>query len=268
MRRVGLVFLATIGASAAVTGALAWSTQGADAPRSASTAPAAAMGASAPQRARSLPPALEDTSARDGEQARLDAPHEPQEPAIRAVPRTPEALLSALSSDDPYVVLDAADGLAARHRIEAIPALAAIDIRRERDSARGVVEALGRLAGDASGAERSTATRRLVELVAQEKARDAREAPGNVLSLYEALGHTKDTQAASALELELRDPGVSLAAKTLIVEALGRLGQSRSREALTLLEQELAASRQDDLFQEQIRRELLALTKKTISGLT
>lgn len=178
------------------------------------------------------------------------------ERADASVPRTTQALLEALDSSDPFVVLTAADDLAARKATRAVPALAAIDIRKSAHSAPSVINALGRLASGADPASRTTATERLLALLAQERSRSAPESAGNVLTLYEALGRTLDPRAAAALERELLDPTVTHSAKTVVVAALVRLGQPSSGPPLRALQRELAVFVAKDPLEEEVRGEL------------
>jgi hypothetical protein len=188
---------------------------------------------------------------------------------VSAPDRSPEALLDKLASDDPYEVLDAADGLAARKVTRAIPTLAAMDIRKSADSAPSVIHALGQLGGHADPALRKTATDRLVALLAQERerARTEPESAGNVLAIYEALGKTNDPAAAPPLEIELRDPEVPLAARTVVVESLVELGQPSSRPAVASARTEVAAMRAGDELEAEIQQELLGHLDRALAAL-
>jgi hypothetical protein len=187
-------------------------------------------------------------------------------PSVMDGARTPSVLLGRLGSSDPFVVLDAADGLAARKVTDAIPALAALDIRKSADSAPSIIDALGRLAAAADSTGRKTATERLLALLAQEKTRGAPESAANLLSIYEALGQTKDPAAAPALEAELRDRSVTLAARTVVVDALVRLGQPSSRAALTAARREAAATTTHDALEEEVRGEFVAQLDRAVNG--
>jgi len=187
--------------------------------------------------------------------------------AATAGPRTPESLLAALASSDPFVVLDAADGLAARKVTRAIPRLAAMDIRQSAESAPSIIHALGGLAGVASGQEHRTATDRLLELLSQEKARRAGDSPGNILALYEALGLTHDAKAASALEVELTDANVTIPARTVVVQSLEKLSQPTSRAAIVRLQHDLASLPPVEGFDAELRSELAAAAVQALKTL-
>jgi hypothetical protein len=181
--------------------------------------------------------------------------------------RTTETLVASLGASDPLVVLEAADTLAAREITSALPALVAVDVARSPNAAPSVIAAIGRLAGVAEPAARRNGTDRLLELLAQERVRKAPEAAGNVLAVYSALGQTLDARAATALEGELQDTRVSLAAKTTVVEALAQLGQPSSRPVLSALVRELSARTEPDPLEEEIRRELRAAVERTLLSL-
>lgn len=186
------------------------------------------------------------------------APETNRAEAATAPERSVDVLLARLGSEDPFEVLDAADGLAARRATSAIPALAAFPIARSPEAAPSVIDALGRLAGVAQGAERSQAASKLRGWLAEEKRRGAPESVGNVLTIYEALGHTGDAASARALEAELRDPDVSRAAKTVIVASLAKLRDPASRPVLEQAKHEAAGAVIDDAFEDEVRRDLLA----------
>jgi hypothetical protein len=182
----------------------------------------------------------------------------PDPPATRvdASARTTESLIAALGSSDGFLVVEAADELAERKATSAIPSLVAMDIAKNPRSAPSVIEALGSLGSSADAAGRKTATDRLLVLLAQERARKAPESAANILALYTALGQTQDPRAATALEAELADPRVTLAAKTAVVEALVRLRQPTSRAALRALQQHLPTVVAADAFEEAVRHDL------------
>lgn len=182
-------------------------------------------------------------------------------------PRTTETLLAELRSSDDFVVLEAARALVDRKATAAIPELVAIDIRRGPQAAPNVIDALGRLAVVADPAAKRTATDRLLHLLAQERARDARESAGNVLTIYEALGRTLEPRAAPALEAELLDPAVTLAAKTVVVEALVQLRQPSSAAPLRTLQQELGPRIPADNLEAEVQRELAASVEKALQVL-
>jgi hypothetical protein len=181
--------------------------------------------------------------------------------------RTTGALLKKLSSSDPFDVLDAADGLAARKVTAAIPTLAALDLPNTPDSAPSVIDALGRLAGEAAPEERAVATDRLLELLALEKRRRAPESAANQLALYEALGFTRDPRAVPGLEAELRDRSVGFAARTIVIESLVRLGQPSSRAAALAAREELERTRAAEAFEEDVRGELAASLDRALAAL-
>jgi hypothetical protein len=183
---------------------------------------------------------------------------------VDASARTTESLTTALGSRDAFQIVEAANELAERKATSAIPTLVAMDITKSPRSAPAVIESLGHLASSADTAERQTATDRLLALLTQERARKAPESAANILSLYTALGHTKEPRAATALEAELVDPSVTLAAKTVIIEALVRLRQRSSRAALLTLQRELSTRVPADTFDGEVQRDLQVVIEKAL----
>lgn len=200
-------------------------------------------------------------------------PDDPTAPSVASGPvdmlrnRSVESLLARLSSSEDHLVIDAADGLRARKAVVAIPKLVAIDIVARPDPARMVIDALGQLAGLASGADRATAVDRLLSWLEQEKKRASPDAPGNVLQIYEALGKTQDPRAAQALERELGDPSVPLAALTVVTDSLVELAQPSSKGPLSAARARVADLSLEDSLEREIRGELLAKIDAAITAL-
>lgn len=192
---------------------------------------------------------------------------EPAEAPAKGARRSTDELIAELSSTDDIAVHEAADALAERKAVRAIARLAAIDITKGPRAAPSVIDALGRLAASADPTDKRAATDRLLALLAQERARDAPESAGNVLQLYQALGETGDPRAAAALEAELLDPKVTLAAKTVIVDALVTLKQPSSVAALRTLQQSLAGEVPNDKMEASILRELSAAVDRALAAL-
>jgi len=111
------------------------------------------------------------------------------------------------------------------------------------------------------------AVERLVAMLAEEKERSARESPGNLLQIYEALGHTRDPSAAPPLEAELLDPTVARAPKVVIVGALVAIGLPRSRAALETAHTQHMKAAAADAFEEEIRQELVGALEQALEGL-
>lgn len=195
------------------------------------------------------------------------SPAEAPNPAVLAVlaardDRTPagtRSLITSLTSEDEIVVAEATKALIERGATEAIGPLARIDLTSAAGSGLSIIDALGRLGAVATDSDRGVAVDRLIEMLAEEKRRGARESPGNLLQIYEALGKTGDPRAAAPLEAELLDPTVPRAPKVVIVGSLVQLAQPSSRAALeTALTTESAAVG-SDAFEEEIRVELVGV---------
>lgn len=182
---------------------------------------------------------------------------------VRAADLPTETLVQQLASTDDFAVLEAANELANRKAARAIKDLATIDIKKGPRAAPSIIDALGRLAAADPGTRR-TATDRLLELLAQERTRNAPESAGNVLALYAALGQTLDPRAAPALEAELLDPKVTSAAKTVVVDALVQLKQSSSSTALRTLQRDLAGQVPQDKMEAEIQRELATAIERAL----
>lgn len=195
------------------------------------------------------------------------SPAEAPNPAVLAVlaardDRTPagtRSLITSLTSEDEIVVAEATKALIERGATEAIGPLARIDLTSAAGSGLSIIDALGRLGAVATDSDRGVAVDRLIEMLAEEKRRGARESPGNLLQIYAALGKTGDPRAAAPLEAELLDPTVPRAPKVVIVGSLVQLAQPSSRAALeTALTTESAAVG-SDAFEEEIRVELVGV---------
>jgi len=208
--------------------------------------------------------------------------HNDLEPDTRPVRRTLEeirvknndpteartlALVENLKDDDRVVVAEAANALVARRATSAIRALAEMDIHRPDGIAPGIIDALGRLGGMASGDARRTAVDRLLALMHSEKLRDAADSAGNLLQLYEALGATEDDRAAAPLETELQDPSVGIAPKVVIVQALAEIGATSSRPVVLRVRASVAASAGRDAFEAELRKDLLAAIDTALTTL-
>lgn len=226
-----------------------------------STASARARDSAEPDRDSKEAPPLEATDAAS--------------PAVKAVLAARDdrssagtrALIASLTSPDAVVVAEATRALIERDATEAIGPLARIDLGKAAGGGLSIIDALGRLGGIASDADRTVAVDRLVEMLAEEKRRGARESPGNLLQIYEALGLTGDPSAAAPLEAELLDPRVPRAPKVVIVASLVKLGQPSSHRALeTQLGVERAAH-ESDAFEEDIRKELVGAIEDALKVL-
>lgn len=207
--------------------------------------------ADAPEEAEPLPSLSPEDAAGSAVRAVLSAAADPSQSGTNT-------LIANLTSEDEVVVAEAARALVARRATEAIGPLSKIELSAAAGSGLSIIDALGKLGGAAEGAERTTAVDRLIAMLAEEKRRGARESPGNLIQIYEALGQTGDPRAAPPLEAELLDPSVPRAPKVVIVASLVLLGQDSSRAAFeTALATERAARGSDD-FEEEIRVELVS----------
>lgn len=202
-------------------------------------------------------------------------PADVSDPALKAVlaaradgsAKGTKTLIDNLSSADEVVVAEAAKALVARKATEAIAPLEKISLEKAAGSGLSVIAALGKLGGAAEGGEQSAAVERLLQMLREEKRRRARESPGNLLQIYEALGDTRDPRAAPALETELLDASVPRAPKVVIVQALVDIGLSSSKAALETEHGVQAAQQGSDAFEEEIRQELVATIEQALEAL-
>jgi hypothetical protein len=232
----------------------------------------------APTRKKAAPPAGEKPAAEgrpqhDAEPAaptpNADAP-EVAAVLAAAADRSPggtQALIASLTSSDEIVVAEATKALIDRRATEAITPLSRITLKSAAGSGLSIIDALGRLGGVASDADRSVAVDRLLAMLAEEKARGARESPGNLIQIYEALGHTRDPRAAPPLEAELLDERVPRAPKVVIVASLVQIGQESSRAALEKAHAQQSSEVGSDAFEEEIRVELVGAIAKALEDL-
>ncbi len=203
------------------------------------------------------------------------SPEQVSDPALKAVlsaradgsAKGTKTLIDNLTSPDEIVVAEAAKALVARKATEAIAPLAKISLEKSAGSGLSVIDALGKLGGAAEGDQKSAAVDRLLQMLREEKRRRARESPGNLLQIYEALGDTRDPKAAPALEAELLDANVPRAPKVVIVQGLVDIGLSSSKAALETAGAEQSAQKGDDAFEEEIRQELVATIEQALEVL-
>jgi hypothetical protein len=202
-------------------------------------------------------------------------PKDVSDPALKAVllaradesAKGTKTLIDNLTSADEVLVAEAAKALIARKATEAIGPLAKISLEKAAGSGLSVIDALGKLGGAAEGGEKSAAVDRLLQMLREEKRRRARETPGNLLQIYEALGDTRDPQAVPALEAELLDPNVPRAAKVVVVQALVDIGLASSKAALGTEYAVQAAQKGADDFEEEIRQELVLTIEQALEAL-
>lgn len=238
------------------------------------TAPSSSSSAAAPKKS-ALRPRTRASAAPDEPEAPPLNPDDVSDPALKSVlaardDRSAEGtrvLIDNLGSRDAILVAEATKALIARRATEAIGPLAAIDLQKAAGSGLSVIDALGKLGGVAEGSEKHAAVERLLEMLRDEKRRDAPETPGNLLQIYEALGDTQDPAAAPPLEKELLDPKVPRAPKVVIVQALVDIGLPSSKGAIDAARTEQAAQHGDDAFDEEIRLELVATLEEALEAL-
>ncbi|MBL8742354.1 MAG: hypothetical protein JNK04_14700 [Myxococcales bacterium] len=219
--------------------------------------------------------ALRPSAAPPEPEAPSPSPEQVSDPKLKAVlaaradtsPKGTKTLIDNLTSSDEIVVAEATKALIARKATEAIEPLAKISLEKAAGSGLSVIDALGKLGGAAEGDQKKDAVERLLQMLREEKRRRARESPGNLLQIYEALGDTHDPKAAPALEAELLDATVPRAPKVVIVQAIVDIGLPSSKTALETAHAEQAAQAGADAFEEEIRQELVATIEQALEAL-
>ena len=179
-----------------------------------------------------------------------------------------DELVAAVASKDAVVVAEAVNVLIERRAVSALPELVAFDVIGRPWAAPSVIHALGRLGAVATPEDRADVVARLVALLHEEKRRGAVESQGNLLEIYEALGHTGDPSAIEPLERELVDPAVGTAPKVVVVQALVTLGATQSRALLEQLQAQLETAAAGVGFEAELQRDLLAVIREALVQLS
>jgi len=177
-------------------------------------------------------------------------------------------LLAGIESTDAVVVAEATNALVAHGAIWTLPALIEQDVLARPWAAPSVIDALGRIGALAPPEQRAEVVDRLVALMRVEKTRGSQESLGNLIQIYEALGHTGDPRAVEPLELELVDRTVPTAPKVVIVQALVALRATRSLSVLERVGAELSAPSTATGFEAELQRDLLGAIRDALVKLS
>jgi len=180
---------------------------------------------------------------------------------------TTQTLMRALGSDDSVAKLEAIDELARRRHVAAIQPLLKVDPADDPFVGPTALLALGRLAHEAGGGPGEAAVARLSKLLEAEKARQGSDSPGNILLIFEALGHTKIPSGARVLERELVAPEHGTAAKVAIVDALEACGQRSSAGDLAAYRETFQISAAD-AFERELEKDLAAALDRALAALS
>jgi len=138
------------------------------------------------------------------------------EALTRGGPRSIPALLRALRSDDPELVMFATNVLGRARDPAAIPHLVALLDHEDSNVAQGAIDALAQLRA-------GTAVESLVKTLDRD--------PWLRFSAVQALGEIGDSQAVGPLVALLSDDSIRLG----VIEALGKIGSTEALEALARL---------------------------------
>ncbi|MBX3197090.1 MAG: hypothetical protein KF894_02945 [Labilithrix sp.] len=177
-----------------------------------------------------------------------------------------EVLMRAIDSDDSVARLEAIDELVRRKHVAAVKPLLKLDPADDPFVGPTALLALGRLGHEAGGGTAEATVTRLSKLLEAEKARQGVDSPGNILLIFEALGHTKTASAAQVLERELVAPEHGTAARVAIVDAIEACGQRTSTQALEAFREafQLVAI---DPFERELEKDLVAAVERALASL-
>jgi hypothetical protein len=139
-------------------------------------------------------------------------------------------LEAALNDRDPWVQMDAAEVATELGYTPAIRTLAKVDIRKDPYLVGPVTRGLGALGTQATAEERAAARDRLVQLLAEERAKLTD--PAIVLASIQALADLGDPSAVPALVDAMNDDRLFLGARSAAASALLAIGDARARPAL------------------------------------
>lgn len=177
-------------------------------------------------------------------------------------------LLAGIESTDAVVVAESTNALIAHGAIWTLPSLIEQDVLTRPHAAPSIIDALGRIGALAPPEQRAEVVDRLVALMRTEKTRGSQESLGNLIQIYEALGHTGDPRAIEPLELELVDRTVPTAPKVVIVQALVALRATRSLSVLERVGAELSAPSTATGFEAELQRDLLGAIRDALVKLS
>lgn len=177
-----------------------------------------------------------------------------------------QVLMRALDSDDSVAKLEAIDELARRKHVAALEPLLKLDPADDPFVGPTALLALGRLAHEAGGGPAEATVERLSKLLEAEKARQGTDSPGNILLIFEALGHTRIASAARVLERELVAPEHGTAAKVAVVDALEACGQRTSTRALAAFREAFQGAA-TDAFERELERDLMTAVDRALASL-
>jgi hypothetical protein len=174
-----------------------------------------------------------------------------------------EGLRAALEGGDPWRQREAVVAVVDARDASAIPLLIAADVRSNGYVGAAVIEGLGQLAHETSDPSlRTRATGRLLEIVRDERAGTAPASIGNVLLAVEALGVAEDPAASRPLAAELIRHELPTSVLVQIVQTLAQLGDRSALGAIRSFRDRLAAEREADPFEEEVRREAIAAAEE------
>lgn len=187
-----------------------------------------------------------------------------------------DELVRAFASDDDAKKIDAVEDAVRDGQLAALPALAAIDLRREPEAAPTIIHGVANLGVQGDKEDRRLATHTLSRWLRDESQRafaattsgsdEARDAVGNVPNLIDALGEVGGHEAVDTLIDALDSGRLDLSVETLTVQKLGDLQDRRATPAIERFGERVRIARptaRDD-FERQLHDEASAEVKTAL----
>jgi hypothetical protein len=195
------------------------------------------------------------------------APKAPVAAAPQAQPAPSGSLRDSLASDNAGTRIAALRALAAAPVDEALPALLALDVTRDPETAPTVIRVTAQLAQRADASQRTAAATQLSRWLSTEQTRTTPDARGNVSILVETLGDLGSPEAESALVAVLQNEQLPLHVQTLAVDGLARLGTPAAQAALTQFRAQLSSTERSG-FELELQREAETATDRALARLS
>lgn len=220
-----------------------------------------------------------ELGAKASEPSRLPPSVVARQGAARGVATSPSTTLAgddptarfttALKGDDDGAKIDAVDALVAGRRVEALPALLAVDLVREPDAAPTIIHAIGKLGRSASSTDKATSAKTLGVWLDEESRRHEVDAVGNVPNLVEALGELGGREAIEALVKALDGGRLELSVQTLVVQTIAAEapGDARALASVQRFLERVSRMPQTEGIEEELRVEAVSTAKSAVTSL-
>jgi hypothetical protein len=193
-----------------------------------------------------------------------DAAATPGEERTPTVDRV-AALRRGLASEDEATRIAAVEAAVGATAVETLGELEKFELARDPEAAPTVIHAIALLGASAEGAKREDAASTLERWLRAELRREGPDVPGNVSNLVEALGDVGGREAVDALSAALDRAEIALHVKTLAVQKLGELGDTRARGPVERFAKRVAAMPPAEGIDEELRVEAAQAAQATLS---